>query len=77
MSLVYELRDQTKIYLIGDVLNQIIGSKLPSNMQVFKVLFYNCRKLKLNVRQLHFSFKRNNYILGKSANTNKRFSTLY
>jgi len=51
MSLAYELRDQTKIYLIGDDSNQIIGSKLPSNMQVFKVLFYNLRKVKLNVRQ--------------------------
>lgn len=51
ISLVNELSDQTKIYLIGDDANQIIGSKLPSNMQVFKVLFYNLRKVKLNVRQ--------------------------
>jgi len=51
MSLAYELRDKTKIYLIGDDLNQIIGSKLPSNMQVLKVLFYNLRKVKLNLRQ--------------------------
>lgn len=51
MSLAYELRDQTKIYLIGDDSNQIIGSKLPSNMQVLKVLFYNLRKVKLQVRQ--------------------------
>jgi len=51
MSLAYELRDQTKIYLIGDDANQIIGSKLPSNMQVLKVLFYNLRKVKLNVRK--------------------------
>jgi len=29
MSLAYELRDQTKIYLIGNDANQIIGSKLP------------------------------------------------
>lgn len=34
MSLAYELRDQTKIYLIGDDSNQIIGSKLPSNASV-------------------------------------------
>lgn len=51
MSLAYELRDQTKIYLIGDDSNQIIGSKLPSNVQVLKVLFYNLRKVKLQVRQ--------------------------
>lgn len=51
MSLAYELRDQTKIYLIGNDANQIIGSKLPSNMQVLKVLFYNLRKVKLNVRE--------------------------
>lgn len=51
MSLAYELRDQTKIYLIGNDANQIIGCKLPSNMQVLKVLFYNLRKVKLNVRQ--------------------------
>jgi len=51
MSLTYELRDQTKIYLIGEDLNQIIGSKLPSYGQVLKVLFYNLRKVKLNIRQ--------------------------
>jgi hypothetical protein len=51
MSQTYELRDHTKIFLIGDDLNQIIGSKLPSNTQVLKVLFYNLRKVKLNIRQ--------------------------
>lgn len=50
MPLVYELRDQTKIQLIGENSNQIIGSKLPSNMQVLKVLYYNLRKAKLNLR---------------------------
>lgn len=51
MSLPYELRDQTKIYLIGYDSNQIIGSKLPSNRQVLKFLFYNLRKVKLIIRQ--------------------------
>lgn len=51
MAQVYELRDRTQIYLIGDDLNQIIGSKLPSNLQVLKVLFYNLRKVKLNLRE--------------------------
>jgi len=35
MSLAYELRDQTKIYLIGDDANQIIGSKLTSSVKGF------------------------------------------
>jgi len=51
MSLAYEIRDQTKIYLIGNDSNQIICSKLHSNMQILKVLFYNLRKVKLNLRQ--------------------------
>lgn len=51
MTQVYELRDHTLIYLIGDDLDQIIGSKLPSNLQVLKVLFYNLRKVKLSLRQ--------------------------
>lgn len=51
MPLTYELRDQTKIYLIGEDLNQIIGSKLLSNSQALKILFYNLKKVKLNIRQ--------------------------
>jgi len=48
---VYELRDRTLIYLIGNGFNQIIGSKLPSNLEVLKVLFYNLQKVKLCLRQ--------------------------
>lgn len=51
MTQVYELRDRTLIYLIGNDFHQIIGSKLPSNLEVLKVLFYNLRKVKLCLRQ--------------------------
>jgi hypothetical protein len=50
MSLAYELHDQTKIYLIKDDANQIIECKLSSNMKVLKILFYNLKKVKFNVR---------------------------
>lgn len=39
------------IFLIGDVNPQIYGHELPSNLQVFKVFFFNLRQLKLNVRR--------------------------
>lgn len=39
-----------KIYLIKDYANEITGSKLPSNLQVMKTLFFNIRVVKLNVR---------------------------
>ncbi|XP_050530606.1 uncharacterized protein LOC126899603 [Daktulosphaira vitifoliae] len=43
------LCDTNKIYLIGYMSNQIVGSKLPSNKQVLCVLFYNMRVVNLNV----------------------------
>ena len=42
-------RADDNIYLIGYVTNQIVGSKLPSNRQVMSVLFYNLRRVKLNL----------------------------
>lgn len=39
------------IYLIGDVDVQICGNKLPSQMQVLKVLFHNLREVKLTLRE--------------------------
>ena len=45
------LRAHDEIYLIGHVTNQIVGSKLPSCKQVLCVLFYNIRKVKLNLRE--------------------------
>lgn len=48
------LRDSCKIFLVGRISNQIIGSKLPSIKQVLSVLFFNMRKVNLN---LHDSAK--------------------
>lgn len=48
-----------KIVIVGDVLHQILGSKLPSNKQVLQVFFYNMRfvKLSANINQ-HWLGKR-------------------
>lgn len=45
-----ETRNRDAIYLINHDDSQIVGAKLPSNRQVLKVLFYNLRKVKLNLR---------------------------
>lgn len=42
---------RTNIYLIGDIDTQIYGNKLPSNLQVLKVLFFNLRDLKFKLRE--------------------------
>lgn len=39
-----------RIYLIGSYSFEINGSKLPSNLQVLKALFFNLRVVKLSVR---------------------------
>lgn len=39
------------IYLLGHYSNEITGSKLPSNKQVSRVLFFNLRQVKLNLRE--------------------------
>lgn len=44
------VRDRSRIYLIGFSSHQITGSKLPSNLQVLKSLFYNIREIGLNIR---------------------------
>lgn len=44
------VRDISRIYLIGFSSHQITGSKLPSNLQVLKSLFYNIREVGLNIR---------------------------
>lgn len=38
------------LYLIGSYTNQIVGHKLPSNIQVLRVLFFNLREVQLNLR---------------------------
>lgn len=43
-------RGQEKLYLLDHDASQIIGAKLPSNAQVLRVLFYNMRKVKLDLR---------------------------
>lgn len=45
-----DTRASGKIYLLEYDESQIVGSKLPSNGQVLKVLFYNMRKVKLDLR---------------------------
>lgn len=45
-----DTRSSGKIYLLEYDESQIVGSKLPSNGQVLKVLFYNMRKVKLDLR---------------------------
>ena len=45
-----ETRNADRIYLLGHDEYQIIGSKLPSNGQVLRVLFYNVQKVKLDLR---------------------------
>ena len=45
-----ETRNADRIYLLGHDECQIIGSKLPSNGQILRVLFYNVRKVKLDLR---------------------------
>jgi len=37
------LHTHDEVYLVGNVNNQIVGSKLPSIKQVLSVLFYNLR----------------------------------
>ena len=39
------------IFLIGDMVTQIIGNKLPSKKQVLKVLFFNMRELNMQLRE--------------------------
>ncbi|XP_050525397.1 uncharacterized protein LOC126907777 [Daktulosphaira vitifoliae] len=48
MSVV--LRNDNKIFLIGSLTTQILGSKLPSIGQVLKVFFYNLRIVNLTIR---------------------------
>lgn len=38
------------IFIIGDIDTQIVGNKLPSKLQVLKVLFFNLRLLKKTLR---------------------------
>ena len=45
-----ETRMMDQIYLIGYAERQIVGAKLPSNIQVLRVLFSNMRKVKLSLR---------------------------
>jgi hypothetical protein len=58
------------LFLVGDVQHQINGSKFPSNGQVFSVLFYNIREVKLTINETTNLTVRECYILGKSTNPN-------
>ena len=45
------VRHHTQIYLVGYPSHQITGSKLPSNGQVLKLIFYNMRHVGLNFKE--------------------------
>ena len=49
--LTHRLRKDYKCSLIGNITNQIIGAKLPSNRQVLSVLFFNIRTVKLSIKE--------------------------
>lgn len=67
------LREKDKIFLIGNDAHQIIGSKLPSNKQVLQVLFFNMRKVKLNLRQSAkiIIYSRSSCVLAKNEDSNQ------
>ncbi|XP_067621941.1 uncharacterized protein [Eurosta solidaginis] len=47
-----ELRsNKNSIFLVGEINHQITGAKLPSNRQIFGVLFFNIREIKLNISE--------------------------
>jgi len=45
------LHDTNKIFLIGSVSNQIVGSKLPSIRQTLSVLFFHMRNVNFNLHE--------------------------
>lgn len=49
MSLERDLRQS--VFLLGDLDTQICGNKLPSKLQVLKVVLYNIREGNLNLRE--------------------------
>lgn len=49
-SAMMSSRQRDKIYLIGHMSHQIIGSKLPSRGQVLRSIFYNMRYVKMTLR---------------------------
>lgn len=44
------LRKDDEIYLVDNIEEKILGSKLPSNKQVLSVLLFNLRKVKFSLR---------------------------
>lgn len=46
-----ETRSNDKLFLLDFYGQQIIGAKLPSIGQVLQILFYNIRKVNLNLRE--------------------------
>lgn len=46
----HTLRSESNIFLVGNMSVNIMGAKLPSIGQMLKVLFYNTRFVKLNIR---------------------------
>lgn len=45
------LRQKNNVFLIGHVSHEITGSKLSSNCQVLRNLFYNMFQVKLNIKK--------------------------
>ncbi|XP_076281674.1 uncharacterized protein LOC143219557 isoform X2 [Lasioglossum baleicum] len=46
-----ETRSSDQLFLLNHFESQIVGAKLPSNGQLLRVLFYNMRKVNLNLRE--------------------------
>lgn len=67
-------RQKEKLYLLEHDESQIIGAKLPSNGQVLRVLFYNLRKVKLNLRSsAHLVVKEVEVLWEKARIPTKKF----
>jgi len=50
-SVPCECSNRSGIYLVGNMSEQILGPKLPSNRQVLSTFFYNLRTVKLPLRE--------------------------
>lgn len=51
MASLHSLRKNSNVVFIGQIESQIIGAKLPSNLQVLKVLFFNLRVVNKSLKE--------------------------
>lgn len=67
-------KEKEKLYLLEHDESQIIGAKLPSNGQVLRVLFYNLRKVRLNLRSsAHLAVKEVEVLWEKARIPTRKF----